>query len=107
VMEFADETPHLIPAVRIHVIGMGSRNDVRRAVLKRQATHGKHWAIFTPRHIPVNSGGQALSEGPIADVPEDRRLREDRGYQLLLDRDVRDIWWQDLLEWLRVENMSL
>jgi len=40
-MEFADETPHLIPAVRIHVIGMGSRNDVRRAVLKRQATHSK------------------------------------------------------------------
>ncbi len=45
VMEFADETPNLIPAVRIHVIGMGSRNDVRCAVLKRQATHGK-------RHVP-------------------------------------------------------
>jgi len=45
VIEFVDEIPNLIPAIRICVIGMGSRNDVRRAVLKRQATHGK-------RHVP-------------------------------------------------------
>jgi hypothetical protein len=41
VIEFVDEIPNLIPAIRICVIGMGSRNDVRRAVLKRQAAHGK------------------------------------------------------------------
>jgi len=40
-IELVDETPNLIPAIRIRVIGMGSRYDVRRAVLKRQATHGK------------------------------------------------------------------
>jgi len=41
VIEFVDETPNLIPAIRIGVIGMGSHNDVGRAVLKGQATHGK------------------------------------------------------------------
>jgi len=41
VIEFVDEIPNLIPAIRIRVIGMGSRNDVRSAVLKRQAAHRK------------------------------------------------------------------
>jgi hypothetical protein len=44
--------------------------------------------------------------GPIADAPGDRTLREDRGYQLPLDRDVRDIWWPDLRDWLRLNEID-
>jgi hypothetical protein len=38
--------------------------------------------------------------GPITDVPDDRRLREDHGTALPSDVDVDDIWWPELQDWI-------
>ena len=53
-MEFADETPNLIPVVRIHLIGTGSRNDVRRAVLKAKRTCLASWpTVFSDSYRSI------------------------------------------------------
>jgi hypothetical protein len=41
--------------------------------------------------------------GPIARVPNDRRLREEHGLSLPLDTDVSDIWWPEFKNWLDTE----
>jgi hypothetical protein len=41
--------------------------------------------------------------GPIAEVPADRRLREDHGAALPADVDVDDIWWPELESWIDCE----
>jgi hypothetical protein len=44
--------------------------------------------------------------GPIAEVPADRRLREDHGAALPPDVDVDDIWWPELRSCLDVELLE-
>src|SRR5579863_74643 len=41
--------------------------------------------------------------GPIAQIPNDRRLRQDHGLILPPDTDVSDIWWPELKDWLDTE----
>jgi hypothetical protein len=41
--------------------------------------------------------------GPIAEMPIDRRLREEYGASLLPDEDVSGIWWPELKSWLDAE----
>jgi hypothetical protein len=41
--------------------------------------------------------------GPIAKVPNDRRLREEHGVSLPPDTDVSNIWWPELKHWLDTE----
>jgi hypothetical protein len=45
--------------------------------------------------------------GPIATMPPDRRLREERGTALPPDVDVDDTWWPDLKNWLDNEFLKL
>jgi hypothetical protein len=44
--------------------------------------------------------------GPIAEVPADRRLREDRGGMLPADVDVDSIWWPELQRWIDQEMLK-
>jgi hypothetical protein len=41
--------------------------------------------------------------GPITQTPADRRLRERRGWTLPPDKDVSEIWWPELRNWLDSE----
>jgi len=41
--------------------------------------------------------------GPVARMPRDRRLREERGAALPSDEDVSSIWWPELKDWLSRE----
>jgi len=41
--------------------------------------------------------------GPVTEVPPERRLREGPGGTAPPDRDVAELWWPDLLAWLRGE----
>lgn len=45
--------------------------------------------------------------GPIKEVPEGRRLRENHGTALPADVDVDGIWWPDLRTWIDVELLRL
>ena len=38
--------------------------------------------------------------GPVSDVPNDRRLRENSGIQCPIDPDVESIWWPEMREWV-------
>jgi len=38
--------------------------------------------------------------GPLAEIPSDRRLREDRKHALPEDEDVDNTWWPDLKKWI-------
>jgi hypothetical protein len=43
--------------------------------------------------------------GPIREVPDDRRLREEHGTALPSDVDVDDIWWPELQQWIDGEML--
>lgn len=45
--------------------------------------------------------------GPITEVPEGRRLRENHGVALPSDVDVDGTWWPELRAWINVEFLSL
>jgi hypothetical protein len=45
--------------------------------------------------------------GPITEVPEDRRLREDRGAAVPSDVDVDATWWPELRAWIDAELLGL
>ena len=45
--------------------------------------------------------------GPITEVPEGRRLREDSGAALPSDVDADGIWWPELKAWIDVEILNL
>jgi hypothetical protein len=45
--------------------------------------------------------------GPITEVPEGRRLREDSGAALPSDVDADGIWWPELKTWIDVEILNL
>jgi len=63
VIEFVHETLNLIPVIRIRVIGVGSRNHVRRAVLSL-ATHGNRNTILSHHRgrEEYGSGYRSLSD---------------------------------------------
>jgi hypothetical protein len=44
--------------------------------------------------------------GPITQIPDGRRLREDHGAALPSDVDVRGIWWPELKTWIDVELLA-
>lgn len=44
--------------------------------------------------------------GPVTQVPDDRRLREDYGKKLEPDVDVDDIWWPGLEGWIDREMLG-
>lgn len=39
--------------------------------------------------------------GPIKETPGDRKLRENHNCTVSADSDVSEIWWPELLEWLK------
>lgn len=45
--------------------------------------------------------------GPITEIPEGRRLRENHGAALPADVDVDGIWWPDLKAWIDEELLGL
>ena len=62
-IEFVHETPNLTPVIRTRVIGVGSRNHVRRAVLSL-ATHGNRKTILSHHRgrEEYGSGYRSLSD---------------------------------------------
>jgi len=54
---------------------------------------------------PMAPKGIAISPywGPIAEMPGDRRLREEHKAALPDDVDVDEIWWPELKPWIDAE----